>query len=166
MAAHPEICIEGEFCIDASGTWFHEGAPIGRREMVKLFARVLVRDGEGGYWLETPVEKVPVMVEDAPFLAVELEAQGLGATQDLRLRTNVDDWVDLGADHPLIVRAASTGPRPYVKLAGGIEALVARPVYYQLAALAVTGPEGAERPGVWSGGVFFPLTPGGPEALR
>jgi hypothetical protein len=166
MAVGPEICIEGEFRIDASGIWFHEGAPIGRREMVKLFARTLVRDDEGAYWLETPVEKVPVMVEDAPFLAVELEIQGRGAAQALRLRTNIDSWVDLGADHPLIVRAASAGPRPYVVLADGIEALVTRPVYYQLAGLAVAGPEGPEHPGVWSGGLFFPLTPGGQEASR
>jgi len=163
MAAGPEICIEGEFRIDSKGTWFHEGAPIGRREMVKLFARVLVRDGEGAYWLETPVEKVPVMVEDAPFLAVELKVQGRAAAQALRFRTNIDRWVELGADHPLIVRA---GPRPYVKLAGGMEALVVRPVYYQLADLAVAGPAGTEHPGVWSGGRFFPLTPAAPEAPR
>ena len=161
MAADPEICIQGEFRIDAKGTWIHEGKPIGRRELVKLFARVLVRDRKGAYWLETPAEKVPVMVEDAPFLAVELEVHGAAAAQALRLRTNIDRWVDLGADHPLIVRP---GPRPYVKLAGGMEALVARPVYYQLAELAVAGPEGTEQPGVWSGGRFFPLAPVGPEA--
>ena len=161
MAAGPEICIQGEFRIDAKGIWFHEGKPIGRRELVKLFAAILVRDGEGAYWLETPVAKVPVMVEDAPFLAVELEIRGRAAAQVLRLRTNIDRWVDLGADHPLIVRA---GPRPYVRLAGGMEALVARPVYYELAELAVAGPEGTGHPGVWSGGRFFPLTPAGPEA--
>jgi hypothetical protein len=163
MAAGPEICIEGEFRIDAGGNWFHEGAPIGRREMVKLFARALIRDADGAYWLKTSVEKVPVMVEDAPFLAVELKVQGRAAAQALRFRTNIDSWVDLGPDHPLIVRVASAGPRPYVALAGGLEALVTRPVYYQLAALAVAGPEGTERPGVWSGGAFFPLTPGGLE---
>jgi len=160
MAVDPEICIEGEFRIDAGGIWFHEGVPIGRREMMKLFAQVLVRDDKGDYWLETPAEKVPVMVEDAPFLAVELEIQCLGAAQVLRLRTNIDNWLDVGAAHPLMVRAASAGPRPYVRLTGGIEALVVRSVYYQMAALAVTGPKGTECPGVWSGGLFFPLTPG------
>ena len=109
MAAGPEICIEGEFRIDASGIWFHEGAPIGRKEMVNLFARALVRDARGGYWLETPVEKVPVIVEDAPFLAVELQVQGRAAAQLLRLRTNIDSWVELGADHPLIATRATQG---------------------------------------------------------
>ena len=125
---------------------------------------MLVRDGQGAYWLETPVEKVPVTVEDAPFLAVELEVRDRGAAQTLSLRTNIDQWVDLGARHPLIVRVGPVGPRPYVGLAGGMEALVARPVYYQLAELAVVGPEGTEHPGVWSGGRFFSLTPSGSEA--
>jgi hypothetical protein len=106
------------------------------------------------------------LVEDAPFLAVELVVQGRAAAQALRLRTNIDRWVDLGPDHPLIVRAGPAGPRPYVKLMGGMEALVARSVYYQLAELAVAGPGDGESPGVWSGGRFFPLTPSGPEAPR
>lgn len=164
MAVLPEICAEGVFRIDARGTWFHDGAPIGRREMVKLFARVLIRDDRGGYWLQTPVEKVPVIVADAPFVAVELEVSGRAADQILRVRTNIDSWVNIGAEHPLIVRAAPAGPRPYVDLGGGIEALVARPVYYQLAALAGPGSEAADGAGVWSGGAFFPLTPEGAEA--
>jgi hypothetical protein len=155
----PEICIEGEFHIDVGGNWFHDGAPIGRRNLVKLLARVLVRDGEGAYWLQTPVEKVPVTVEDVPFLAVELEVQGSTDAQVLRFRTNIDSWVELGAAHPLIVRMGEVGPRPYLVLADGLEALVARPVYYQLATLAVPGPRGEEPPGVWSGGRFFALSP-------
>ncbi len=163
MTLDPEICIEGEFHIDAGGNWFHDGAPIGRRNLVKLFAQVLVRDGEGAYWLQTPAEKVPVTVEDVPFQAVELEVKGDTAAQVLRFRTNIDTWVDLGPDHPLIVRMAPAGPRPYLVLAGGLEALVARPVYYQLAELADGGPNGEEPLGVWSGGRFFSLSPSGPE---
>lgn len=166
MAVSPDTCMDGAFRIDAGGTWFHDGVPIRRREMVKLFARVLVRDGRGDYWLQTPVEKIPVTVEDAPFLALELATRGQGAAQSLRLRTNVDCWVEIGPAHHLIVRATDSGPRPYVELADGIEALVTRPVYYQLADLAVPGPEGADRPGVWSGGMFFPLAPVPPEASQ
>ena len=164
MTMDPEICVEGEFRIDAGGNWFHDGAPIGRLKLVKLFASVLVRDGAGAYWLKTPVEKVPVVVEDAPFIAVELDVRGRAADQVLRLRTNIDNWVELGARHPLVVRAGPAGPRPYVALTGGMEALVARPVYYQLAELVVAGPDGADILGVWSGGRFFSLTPSGREA--
>ncbi len=160
----PEICIAGAFRIDREGGWHHEGARIGRPEMVKLFAGVLRRDAEGAYWLETPVEKVPVEVEDAPFLAVELVVEGRGETQRLRLRTNLGDWVEIGPGHPLVVRETGAGPRPYVGLWDGLEARLTRPVYYQLANLAVPGPGGAE--GVFSAGRFFPLAAGSLEARR
>lgn len=160
MVNGPEICVAGEFRIDRDGIWHHEGGPIGRKEMVKLFASVLRRDENGAYWLQTPVEKVPVWVEDAPFLAVELEAEGAGPGRRLRVRTNLDDWVTLDAAHPLVLRESETGPRPYVIVAGGLEARVTRSVYYQLAELAETGPGGV--PGVRSAGCFFPLEPAAP----
>ncbi|MDX1484127.1 MAG: DUF1285 domain-containing protein [Alphaproteobacteria bacterium] len=159
MAEIPDICVGGAFRIDPDGTWYHDGAPIARTELVKLFARVLTRDAAGRYWLQTPAEKVPVEVLDAPFVAVELAVEGAGTGQRLSLRTNVDHWVELGAAHPLIVRSGPRGPRPYVALGNAMEALVARPVYYALAELAVEGADGGSSPGVWSGGVFHRLAP-------
>lgn len=161
MADTPEICADGAFVIKADGTWIHDGTPIPRPALVRLFASVLRRDDNGSYWLVTPVERVPVEVEDAPFVAVELAHEGGGDTAVLRMRTNVDRWVTLDADHPLIVRGAAEAPRPYVALGGGLEALVARSVYYELAELAVSGPDGT--PGVWSNGAFFPLAPRDPS---
>jgi hypothetical protein len=159
MVNEPEICIDGEFRIDRDGVWYHEGGPIGRPDMVKLFASVLRRDENGDHWLQTPVEKVPVTVEDAPFIAVELAIDGSGRGRRLRMRTNIGEWLTIGDDHPLTVRKSAAGPRPYVALADGLEARVARPVYYQLADLAEDGP--GSQPGVWSMGRFFPLAPSG-----
>lgn len=165
MAETPEICTGGAFRIAADGTWFHDGAPIPRPALVRLFAHTLQRDEDGAYWLVTPVEKVPVAVEDAPFVAVELCAEGEGREARLSLRTNIDTWVAVDRDHPLVVRGDASAPRPYVVLGGGLEALVARSVYYELASRAAPGPEGPSgalsgvRLGVWSAGVFFPLVP-------
>lgn len=162
MTDIPDGCIAGAFRIAADGTWFHEGAPIRREALVRLFASVLVRDADGAYWLETPAEKVPVRVDDAPFVAVELAAEGRGEARRLSFRTNAGRWVALGPEHPLAVRRGTRGPKPYLDLGGGLEALIARPVYYELAALAVPGPEGGGA-GVWSGGRFFPLDPAGED---
>jgi hypothetical protein len=157
MAETPEICIGASFSIGADGTWSHDGRPVARPEMVRLFARALTRDAQGRYWLVRPGEKIPVTVADAPFLAVEMRLQGSGQGGRIDLRTNMGDWVPLGADHPLRMRTTAQGPRPYMALAGGLEALVARPVYYELAALAMPGPAG--RLGLWSAGQFFALEP-------
>lgn len=164
MAESPHVCADGAFRIAVDGTWFHDGAPIGRPSLVRLYATVLRRDGDGAYWLETPVEKVPVEVEDAPFLAVEVHAEGEGADARLRFRTNVDDWVPLDAGHPLVVRGNPAEPRPYLAIGGGIEALVARSVYYELVEHATVGPYGM--PGIQSAGVFFPLVPASRPAFR
>ena len=175
MIVSPEICIEGEFSIAADGTWYHENAPIERAALVRLFATLLVRDAEGAYWLQTPAEKIHVAVADAPFLAVELSARGHGENQHLRLKTNMERWITLGDGHPLMVRGTEAAPRPYVALGGGLEALLARAVYYQLADLALIGTGAHEGdpgvpgvPGVWSQGRFFPLVPqppATPEAM-
>ncbi len=162
MAATPEICISGAFRIRADGTWLHDGRVIVRPELVRLFASVLRREASGRYFLVTPAEKVPVMVDDAPFVAVAMEAAGEGAGSEIRLDTNLGERVILGADHPLVLRGTVDCPRPYVTLDNGLEALVARSVYYDLAAHALPGPSGVL--GVWSGGVFFPLTPGQQES--
>lgn len=149
------------------GTWLHEGAPIQRLELVKLFARVLSRDEAGDYWLTTPAERGRITVEDAPFVAVAMTVEGEGRDQTLRFRTNVDDLVVAGPDHPITLGPdqatevkADGAAVPYVLVRGGLTARIGRNVYYELAALATDdGPEDAPGagPGVWSGGVFFPL---------
>jgi uncharacterized protein len=142
--------------IGRDGTWFYEGSPIGRKPLVKLFASVLRRE-ENGYYLVTPVEKVPIEVEDAPFLAVAMEARGEGDGQTLSFRTNLDETVDAGPDHPLSFRGGPDGSfTPYVDVRAGLLARLSRPVFYEL----VGRSEQKARPGVWSGGVFFAFPAG------
>jgi hypothetical protein len=153
-------CGDIDLTIAADGTWYYHGSPIGRKELVRLFAKVLTRTADGSFWLQTPVEKARIRVEDAPFLGVELAPEGQGANQILRLRTNIDDWVMIGPEHPLrLARAPEGGAlKPYVAIRPGLDALLARPVYYELASLAVKGPEAAGAAmGVWSAGAFFAL---------
>ena len=139
--------------IDRDGVWFHNGLPFRRPALVKLFASVLKRAPEGGYVLETPVERVAIEVEDAPFVAVELQAEGSGRDRRIHFRTNIDEWALLGPDHPLRIAG-----RPYLGLRPGIEAAVLRPPWYELAELAEETERGF---GVWSAGRFFLLgTPG------
>lgn len=157
----------GEFDIRIArdGTWFHEGRPIERRPLVKLFASVLWRDDDGGFWLRTPAEKGRIVVEDAPFTAVELSVKGRGRDQALAFRTNLDEWIEAGAEHPLrVVESAETGaPNPYILVRDRLEALILRPVYYELAGLAeaaggeIAGAVPPDSLGVWSNGVFFSL---------
>ena len=145
------------------GTWLYRGSPIDRIELVRLFASVLRREADGSYLLVTPVERGRIEVDDAPFVAVELAAQGAGKDQMVRLRTNVDEWLTLGPNHPLRLRrpgdqAAEAGPVPYVEVRAGLEARLARPVYYELVELAEERLEGdRQRFGVWSDGMFFAL---------
>jgi hypothetical protein len=125
--------------------------------MVRLFSTILRREPDGGYVLVTPVEKLDIEVEDAPFVAVELASEGQGTSRSLAFRLNTGDLVVAGPKHPLRFAAAADGPHPYVEVRRGLEALIARPVYYELANLALA--EGAEPAGLWSGGAFFPLEP-------
>ncbi len=146
--------------IARDGTWYYEGSPIARKALVRLFSTVLKRDAQGDYWLETPVEKGRVEVEDAPFTAVELAVSGEGRHQTLRFRTNVDEWVQAGPDHPLRVAEDpdTRQPRPYLLVRDGLEALILRPVFYELVALGVEEGQGLETAlGVWSKDAFFPL---------
>ena len=149
--------------IARDGTWYHEGAPIGRKPLVKLFASVLWRDEGGDYWLRTPVERGRIEVEDAPFTAVELSVKGNGRDRVLAFRTNLDDWVEADSRHPLrVVEDAGSGEiSPYILVRDRLEALILRPVYYELAELAEAPPADGTAPadslGVWSNGVFFPL---------
>jgi uncharacterized protein len=149
--------------IAADGSWLYRGSPIGRIELVKLFATVLRREADGSHWLVTPIERGRIAVEDAPFVAIELERTGQGQAQRLRLRTNLDEWVPIGPQHPISLRrpagvVAASGPAPYVEVRDGLQARVARPVYYELVELAEERSVGG-RPciGVWSEGGFFAL---------
>lgn len=142
--------------IGVDGTWYYHGSPIGRLALVKLFATVLRRDEAGDYWLITPAERGRIAVDDAPFVAVELRAEGAGRDQRLSFRTNLDAWATADADHPIRVAIApGTGePRPYILVRDRLEALIARSVYYELVERAV---EENGTVGVWSAGTFFPL---------
>ena len=144
--------------ISMDGTWFYRGSAITREPLVQLFASILRREKDGGYVLVTPVEKLSIFVDDAPFVAVELHGEGAGAKQILTFRTNVGDVVRCGAEHPLSFcsEPASAGLKPYLGVRGGLEALATRPVMFELVALAGhrDGDQGGVE-GVWSGGVFF-----------
>lgn len=153
---NPSHCGDSEMRIARDGTWFHQGTPIGRPAMVKLFSTILRREPEGGYVLVTPVEKLDIVVEDAPFVAVEVKSEGAGRDRRLAFRLNTGDLVVAGPDHPLRIEEHDDGPHPYLLVRRGLEALLARPVYYELANLALA--DGAEPPGLWSDGRFFALT--------
>ncbi|WP_454885305.1 DUF1285 domain-containing protein [Sphingomonas oryzagri] len=156
----PDHCGDSGMRIAADGQWWHEGSPIGRAALVRLFSTVLRREADGGYVLVTPVEKLSVEVEDAPFIAVEMESEGMGESRRLAFRTNVGDLVIAGPDRRLVIEDRGHGEHPYVRVRGRLDALVARPVYYELASLALDerpGPNGSA--GLWSDGAFFALEP-------
>ncbi|MEA3053466.1 MAG: uncharacterized protein QOG72_2369 [Sphingomonadales bacterium] len=153
---NPSHCGDSEMRIARDGTWYHQGSPIGRQAMVRLFSTILRREEDGRFVLVTPVEKLDIAVEDAPFVAVELKAEGSGETMSLAFRLNTGDVVVAGPEHPLRFEAGPEGPHPYLGVRGGLEALIARPVYYELAELALAGDEPA---GLWSGGAFFAMEP-------
>lgn len=166
-------CGDLPFLVKRDGTWLYRGSPIDRKELVCLFSSVLKRDGEGQYWLETPAERGRIAVEDTPWLAVELEWRGCGRNQILTFRTNVDQVVEAGPEHPLRIDAdrANCTPVPYLHIRAGLgakplEARIARPVYYELAALAEPGTcRGRDCFGVWSHGQFFPVGEMAPGCL-
>lgn len=151
--------------IGRDGTWYYRGSAIARLALVKLFAAVLRREANGSYWLVTPAERGPVEVEDAPFVAVELTVEGEGREQRLIFRTNLDEIVTAGPDHPLRTETAADGaPSPYILVRDGLEALLARPVFYQLVELGGEEPVGdAIAFGVWSDQMFFRLAEKGPD---
>ncbi|HEX8241216.1 MAG TPA: DUF1285 domain-containing protein [Allosphingosinicella sp.] len=151
---NPSHCGDSEMRIARDGTWYHQGSPIGRQAMVRLFSTILRREADGRFVLVTPVEKLDIEVEDAPFVAVELKAEGEGESASLAFRLNTGDIVIAGPDHPLRFEAGPEGPHPYLRVRGGLDALVARPVYYELAERALAG---GDPPGLWSGGAFFPM---------
>ena len=153
---HPAHCGDSAMRIAADGTWFHEGSPIGRPELVKLFSTILRREADGGYVLVTPGEKLDIVVDDAPFVAVAVTSEGLGEGRSLAFRLNTGDHVVAGQANVLrIETGADGGPRPYVHVRAGLDALINRATFYDLADWALA--EAAMPPGLWSGGVFFPF---------
>ncbi len=153
---NPTHCGDSEMRIARDGTWFHQGSPIARAAMVKLFSTILRRERSGSYVLVTPVEKLDIQVEDAPFVAVEVKSEGDGDARRLAFRLNTGDLIVAGPEHPLRFEDKADGPHPYLLVRDRLEALVARSVYYELANAAIE--EGADPPGLWSDGVFFPIT--------
>src|SRR5580658_2926783 len=154
---HPEHCGEIDIVIKKDGLWFHEGSPIGREALVRLFSTVLRKDPDG-FHLVTPVEKMKIKVEDAPFIAVRVDQVG----EALRFTTNVGDEVEAGPDNAIRVEMnPKTGePRPYLHVRRGLEARIRRPVFYELVEMAQERdtPEGP-RLGVTSNGAWFPVGP-------
>ena len=155
----PQDCGDIGLKIGRDGTWYYRESAIGRKPLVKLFASVLRQEKDGRYYLVTPAEKVLINVEDAPFLAVGMIVEGRSEQQRLRFRTNLDDEVEAGPDHPLSFRPEKNGSfTPFVLVRDKLKARLTRPVYYELVALAVPEWVGCRRMlGVWSGGKFFPL---------
>ena len=153
---NPPHCGEIDIRIAADGTWFHTGTPIGRRELVRLFSTILRKDADG-FCLVTPVEKMRIRVDDAPFVAVLLAHEGEGPSQRLIFTTNVGDDVAAGAENKIRVETdPQTGePAPYIHVRKGLEAKIARAVFYQMADMA--SPDAGGMLGVWSNGIFFPL---------
>ena len=160
---NPAHCGEIDIVIKKDGLWFHEGSPIGREALVRLFSTVLRKDPDG-FHLVTPVEKMKITVEDAPFIAVRVDQVG----ETLKFLTNVGDEVEAGPDNAIRVEVDPLNgqPRPYLHVRRGLEALIARPVFYELVELAQerSTPEGAQM-GVSSNGAWFPVGPVGAHQL-
>lgn len=156
---NPAFCGDIDMRIARDGTWYYQGTPIGRKPMVRLFSTIIRREGDD-YFLVTPVEKVGIKVDDAPFVTVALEVLGSGEQQVLRFTSNVEDQVEAGPAFPLRVQTDphTLEPAPYVRMRDNLEALIHRNVFYQLVELAVPRQiDGEQWLGVWSGGEFYPL---------
>lgn len=154
---NPAHCGHSAMRIAGDGTWFHEGAAIARPAMVRLFASILRREADGSHVLVTPAEKLTIDVDDAPFVAVEMKSEGEGRARRIAFRLNTGESVVAGPAHRLAVADRGHGPHPYLHVRGGLEALLARPVFYELADAALA--EGAAPAGLWSDGAFFALEP-------
>ena len=156
---HPPHVAGIDLRISRDGTWHYQDSPIYRRRLVKLFASVMRRDDDD-YYLVTPVEKLRIQVDDAPFVAVEIDREGGGESQRLLFRTNVDDVVEAGPRHPIrvVIDPLNGQPSPYILVRDRLEALISRTVFYQMADLALIENDGSSNEfGVWSCGHFFSL---------
>lgn len=157
---NPDFCGHIDMRIARDGTWFYLGTPIGRPALVKLFSSVLRRDGDD-YVLVTPVEKLGIVVEDAPFQAVEMAVEGEGEARSIAFRTHVDDLVSVGPEHAIrFEREASDGLKPYVHVRRGLWARLTRALTYDLLALGeVREVGGIPMFGIAVSGAFYPAVP-------
>jgi hypothetical protein len=156
---NPERCGHSGMRIARDGTWYHEGVPIRRPQMTRLFSTVLRRDADGSHVLVTPVEKLEIDVDVTAFRAIAMRSEGVGRDRRIGLELDSGDALIVGADHPLRIVETAEGPSPRVAVRHGLEAELARSVYYELAEIALA--EGNDPPGLWSAGAFFAL--GEPE---
>ena len=154
---HPDHCGDSEMRIARDGTWYHQGTPIARPAMVRLFSTVLRREPDGSHVLVTPVEKLAIEVEATAFRAVEMRSEGEGEQRRIAFSLDSGDGVMLDSDHPLTVVQGDGGPSPRILVRHGLEAELTRAIYYELAEIALA--EGNDPPGLWSNGSFFPLEP-------
>ena len=152
---HPERSGDSAMRITRDGRWYHEGDPITRPNMIRLFSSILRREADGSHVLVTPAEKLSIEVDDAPFVAVEVKSEGRGPARRLAFRLNTGDMVVAGPGHPLRFGQRDGEPTPYLAVRGGMEALIARAAYYELAELAIA--EAAQPMGLWSDGHFFAM---------
>ncbi|MBV9842882.1 MAG: DUF1285 domain-containing protein [Sphingomonadaceae bacterium] len=151
----PERTGDSAMRIARDGSWYHEGERIERPALVRLFSTILRREPDGGFVLVTPAEKLAIAVEEAPFVAVELASEGEGEARRLAFRLNTGDLVVAGPGHGIRIEERDDGPHPYLHVRGGLDALIARAVFYELAELALA--EESDPPGLWSDGAFFAL---------
>ncbi|MCW8841879.1 MAG: DUF1285 domain-containing protein [Rhodobacteraceae bacterium] len=153
----PPLSGDIDIRIAKDGRWYHDGGEIRRAGLVRVFSTILKREGDE-IFLVTPVEKWRITVEDVPFVAVDVEAQGEGETQVLRFVTNVGDVVDAGPDHAIRIEDEAGEPAPYVMVRAGLEARIDRKSFYRMVEHGVEAEvDGQRQYGVWSGGMFFPL---------
>ena len=154
---NPERCGHSGMRIACNGTWYHEGAPIRRPEMVRLFSTILRREPDGRHVLVTPVEKLDIDVESTAFRAIEMTSEDVGPERRIAFKLDSGDAVMLGPEHPLHLVETENGPSPRLLVRHGLEAELTRSVYYEIAELALA--EGDKPAGIWSNGAFFPLEP-------
>ncbi len=155
---NPEYCGELDIRIARDGTWYYLNSPIGRKPLVKLFSSVIRFDDDGKYYLVTPVEKIGITVDDAPFVALQMYVEGSGRDQVISFRTHVDEYVIVDNEHPMRMAfdKKTKEPSPYVLVRSNLEALIIRAVFYDLIELAAEEDiDGVLKFGVWSSGTFY-----------
>ncbi|MBA3668794.1 MAG: DUF1285 domain-containing protein [Sphingomonas sp.] len=154
---NPDHCGESDMRIARDGTWYHQGSPISRPAMVRLFSTVLRREPDGSHVLVTPVEKLRIEVETTAFRAIDMRSEGDGEQRRIAFSLDSGDAVMLDDAHPLTIVDTASGPSPRLLVRHGLEAEISRAIYYELAEIALA--EGHEPPGIWSHGAFFRLEP-------
>ena len=152
---NPSHCGHSEMRIARDGTWYHQGSPIARPAMVRLFSTVLRREPDGSHVLVTPVEKLEIEVEGTAFRAIEMRTEGSGEDRRIAFKLDNGDIVIAGPSNRISIVNEDFGPSPRIQVRHGLEAELSRSIYYELAEIALT--EGHDPAGIWSGGEFFPL---------